>query len=249
MRNEADRLLEELEYIRSNAGTVGPDHSKVKKWVVDMRAFLAREGNVKRLKRFEQLGFVKGGSEMWQQDDQSQRNISRYKEELEKVEKILQETGELSGPSSGTSADEIMRELFFTPSEDEEQSEGSEDEAEEAVTEEPSLVEKAMDQKIEPNFELISKKHLSASAREQAVDQLMAQLNAEMKSAEPDWDKIQKTMGDLMGLKKTGELLDRLKAEVNTPGVTWEAVREIMAQVWSIRKEIIIDLLPTLFKS
>ena len=242
-------MLEELEHIRSNAGTVGPDHPKVKKWVVDMRAFLAREGNAKRSKRFEQLGFVKGGSEMWKHDDQSQRNISRYKDELEKVEKILEETGELSGPSSGSSADEIMRELFFTASEDQEQPEESEDEAEEAVTEEPSPVEKTMDQKIEPNFEVISKKHLSTSAREQAVDQLMAKLNAEMKSAEPDWDKIQATMGDLMGLKKTGELLDRLKAEVNTPGVSWEAVREIMAQVWSIKKEIIIDLLPTLLKS
>jgi len=239
-------LLEELEHIRSNAGTVGPDHPKVKKWVVDMRAFLAREGNAKSLKRFEQLGFVKAGSEMWRQDDSGQRNISRYTQELEKVEKILQETGELSGPSSGSSADEIMRELFFTSSEDQEQPEESEDEVEEAVTEEPTPLEKTIDQKIEPNFEVISKKHLSASTREQAVDQLMTNLNTEMKSAEPDWDKIQKTMGDLMGLKKTGELLDRLKAEVNTPGVTWEAVREIMAQVWSIRKEIIIDLLPTL---
>jgi len=238
--------LEELEDIRSNAGTVGPDHPKAKKWIVNMKAFLAREGNTKRLKRFEQLGFVKAGSEMWRQDDSGQRNISRYKQELEKVEKILQETGELSGPSRGSSADEIMRELFFTPPEEEKQPETSEDEAEETDAEEPSLVEKTMDQKIEPNFEVISKKHLSASAREQAVDQLMTNLNTEMKSAEPDWDKIQKTMGDLMGLKRTGELLDRLKAEVNTPGVTWEAVREIMAHVWSIRKEIIIDLLPTL---
>ena len=241
--------MEELESIRSNAGTVGPDHPKAKKWVVDMRAFLTREGNAKTLKRFEHLGLVKGGSEMWGQYDEGQPNMSRYREELEKIEKMLQETGELSGPSSGSSADEIMRELFLTPPEDDEQPEESEDQAEEAVTEKPSLVEKTMDRKIEPNFKPISKKHLSASTREQAVDQLMANLNAEMKSAEPDWDKIQTTMGDLMGLRKTGELLDRLKAEANTPGVTWEAVREIMAQVWSIRKEIIIDLLPTLLKS
>ena len=241
--------MEELEYIRSNAGTVGPDHPKVKKWVADMRALLTRDGNAKRLKRFEQLGFVKGGSEMWSQYDEGQRNISGYKEELDKVDKILQETGELSEPSSGSSADEILRELFFTPSEDENQPEESERKTDKTVTEETTPLEKAMDQKIEPNFDVISKKHLAASAREQAVDQLMAELNAEMKSAEPDWENIQKTMADLMGLKKTGELLDRLKAEVNTPGVTWEAVREIMTEVWSIRKEIIIDLLPTLLKS
>jgi hypothetical protein len=249
MKNEADRLMEELEHIRSNAGTVGPDHPKVKKWVGDMRALLTRDGNAKRLKRFEQFGFVKGGSEMWSQYDEGQRNISAYKEELDKVAKILEETGELSQPSSESSADEILRELFFTPSEDDNQPEEREEKTDKTATQETPPLEKAMDQKIEPNFEVISKKHLAPSAREQAVDQLMAELNTEMKSAEPDWDKIQKTMADLMALKKTGELLDRLKAQVNTPDVTWETVREIMAELWSVRKEIIIDLLPTLLKS
>jgi len=106
-----------------------------------------------------------------------------------------------------------------------------------------------MDQKIEPNFDVITKQHLSASAREKAVDRMMADLTKEMKSTDPDWQKIQGVMGDMMGLKKTGELLEKLKANVNTPGVKWETVREIMAELWSIRGEIVIDLLPTLLKS
>jgi hypothetical protein len=77
----------------------------------------------------------------------------------------------------------------------------------------------------------------------------MGELNSEMKSADPDWNKIQDVMGGLMGLKKTGELLDQLKGEVNKRGAKWETVRPIMAELWSIKKDIIIDLLPTLLKA
>ncbi len=106
-----------------------------------------------------------------------------------------------------------------------------------------------MDQNVEPNFEAIKKQHLSASARDEAVDKLMDDLKAEMKSSEPDWGKIQNVMADMMGLKKTGEVLERLKANINTPGVSWETVREIMAELWAIKKDIVIDLLPTILKT
>jgi len=247
MRNEADRLLEDLEYIRSNAGTVGPDHPQVRKLIAEMGTYLSREGNTKGLKRFEQLEFVKGGSEMWSQYDINQRSLRKYKADLEKLEKILEEMGGRSGPSDGSSADQKMRELFLTPDEEIAQEE-IEDKTEREIVEDPPTMESAMNQKIEPNFETITKQHLSASAREQAVDGLMAELNAEMKSSEPDWEKIQGIMGDLLGLRRTGELLDRLKAEVSSPGVKWESVRELLAHLWSIKKEIVMDLLPTLLK-
>jgi len=280
MNNDADQLLEDLDHIRSNAGTVGPDHPKVKKWVGEARSYLTREGNRKSLKKFDQLEFVKGGSEMWSQYSITQGNIRKYKAELDKVETILEKIGGRSRPSSESSADEKMRELFLTPDEETTEEETEVEtltETEEEIIEQAevetqleALVEKnlvesrdegerenrgkllslenAMDQKIDPNFEAVTKQHLSASTREGAVDQLMAELSAEMKSLDPDWEKIQRVMGNMMGLKKTGELLDRLKAEVNNPEVKWEAVRKLMAQLWSIKKEIIIDLLPTLLK-
>jgi hypothetical protein len=77
----------------------------------------------------------------------------------------------------------------------------------------------------------------------------MDDLKTHMKSSEPDWEKIQGVMRDMMGVNKTGELLERLNATTNTPGVPWEIVRDSMAQLWSIKKEIIIDLLPTLLKT
>ena len=248
MRSEADRLLEDVEHIRSNAGTVGPDHSQVRKLVTEVRGFLSREGNTKGLKRFEQLELVKGGSEMWSQYEIDQRSLRKYKNDLEKLETILREMGAQSGPSDESSADQKMRELFLTP-EQETPQEQSNGETEGEVMKEPLPAINGMDQKVEPNFGAITKKHLSASAREQTIDGLMAELNTEMKSADPDWEKIQKIMADLLGLRKTGDLLDRLKAEVKSPDVTWENVREILAQLWSVNKDIVVDLLPTLLKS
>jgi hypothetical protein len=293
MRNEADQFFEDLEYIRSNAGSVGPDHPKVKKWVAEVREYLKREGNPRDLKKFEQLEFVRRGAEMWSQNNVSPGNIRKYQTQLDQVETILAKMVE---PSSQSSADQKLRELFLTPEEestDEDPLEEAEVETQvetlveknliesrneeealeetEVETQVEALVEKTlveekgerqiaisegflnlenvMNQKIEPNFETVTKQHLSPPARERAVDQLIAELSTEMKSLDPDWDKIQRVMGSLMGLKKTGELLERLKAETNNPGVKWEAVRKIMGQLWSIKKEMVIDLLPTLLET
>lgn len=269
MKNEADRLLEDLDDIRSNSGTTGPGHPKVNKWVGEVRNLLTHEGNRKKLKRFEHLEFVKGGSEMWSQDVISPGNVKKFKAELETIERILKE---MAGPSEATSegsADQKMRELFLTSDDEEANEEAQEetpeeilldtevetptestDKGKEEIIEEESLnLEKTMDQKIDPNFEAVTKQHLSASARTQTIDQLMGELNSEMKSADPDWNKIQDVMGGLMGLKKTGELLDQLKGEVSKRGAKWETVRPIMAELWSIKKDIIIDLLPTLLKA
>ena len=178
----------------------------------------------------------------------SQGDMRKLKADFESVQTILEDMGGGSGPSGESYADQKMRELFLESTEEVPETETTDEEKSE-VTKEPPTLEIAMNEKIEPNFEVITKQHLSASVRDQAVDRLMTELNSEMKSSNPDWEKIQRVMGDLMGLKKTGELLDQLKTEVNKRGVKWESVREIMAKLWAIKKEIIIDLLPTLLKS
>lgn len=289
MKNEADQLLEDLDYIRSNAGTAGPDHPTVKKWIGEVRSCFTREGNKKNLKKFERLESVKGGSEMWNQYAINPGNVRKFKAELDIVQGILRKIAGPSEPDGESSADQKMRELFLTPEEEsteeeapketqEETPEETQDETQdenevenqvEALVEERLIetkderdqeekietvedvieLEKTMDQKIEPNFEAVTKQHLSTSAREKAVDQLMDDLKTQMKSSEPDWEKIQGVMGDMMGLKKTGELLERLNANLNTPGIPWDMVRENMAQLWSIKKEMIIDLLPTILES
>ena len=78
MKNEADQLLEDLDYIRSNAGTAGPDHPKVKKWIGEVRSCVTREANKKNLKKFERLESVKGGSEMWSQYAINPGNVRKF---------------------------------------------------------------------------------------------------------------------------------------------------------------------------
>ncbi|NIO05677.1 MAG: hypothetical protein GTN74_14055 [Proteobacteria bacterium] len=262
MRSEVDQLLEDLEYIRSNAGSIGPDHPKVKKWVGEVRSYLNREKNTKGLKKFEQMDFVKGGTEMWSQNTISRGSIRNYKADLDRIEGILEK---MEGSSSDSSPDEKIKELLFASSEEPTPEEIPVDaqidslvedapvetrkEEEKKAIKEPLRLESTMDQNVEPNFEAIKKQHLSASARDEAVDKLMDDLKAEMKSSEPDWGKIQNVMADMMGLKKTGEILERLKANVNTPGVSWETVREIMSELWAIKKDMVIDLLPTILKT
>ncbi|NIM98119.1 MAG: hypothetical protein GTO24_08590 [candidate division Zixibacteria bacterium] len=257
MRSEPDQLLEDLEYIRSNAGSVAPDHPKAKKWVAEVMSYLGREGNASGLKKFERLEFVRHGAEVCSRHNVTQGSIRKYKADLDKVEVIL----EKMRPLDKSSADEKMRELFLNPDEESREAETPEEAGVETVLEktlvenkgvrekEPVLSEKAMEEKIESNFEAITKRHLSGAAREKVIDGLMGELSAHMKSPDPDWEKIQGVMGGLLGLKKTGELLERLKAEVKNPGAKWETVRQIMSQLWSIKKEIIIELLPRLLKS
>lgn len=110
-------------------------------------------------------------------------------------------------------------------------------------------LEGVMDQRIGPNFNHVTEQHLSVSSREEAVDQLMGELGAEMKSLDPDWERIQRVMGGLLGLKKTEELVERLKAEIRNPDVKWEAVRKLMSQLYWIKKEMVIELLPSLLES
>ena len=224
------------------------DHSEMFR-VVGLSAYEKLGLLEKQIEEFSPSAFaiVKDDNRLKVERIAEEHNVRAYTG-LEGLEKMLEELGGGSDRSDGSSADQKMRELFLTPEEETDKGEG-ESETKTDSTEEPPPLEKAMGKKVEPNFETITKQHLSASARDQAVDGLMGELNAEMKSPDPDWDKIQRIMGDLLGLKQTGELLDRLRAETNTPGVKWESIREIMAQLWSIKKEIIIDLLPTLLKS
>jgi hypothetical protein len=259
MQNEVDRLLEDLDYIRDNAGNVGPDHPKVQKWVAEVRDYLDLQGNKDELKKFEQLGFVKSGIRMWIQQNVTPGGIRKYCADLDKTRVVLEKT---AGSRVTLSADEKMRELYLNPDQETEGEESleaaeeetvadralveSKDEDEKQNMKQPQQSEKTMDEQIEPSFEAVTTQHISPSTREKTVDQLMAELSAEMKSLDPDWAKIQQVMGGLLGLKKTEELVERLKAEVKNPDVKWEPIRKLMFQLWSVKKDIIIELLPDL---
>lgn len=105
-----------------------------------------------------------------------------------------------------------------------------------------------MDERIAPDFEALTKKHLSSSARSQEIDRLMAELEGELKKPKGDPRKTRKIMGDLLGLQHASDLLDRLEAEVGRPNASWEPIRDLLAQLWSVKREMLIELLPVLLK-
>jgi hypothetical protein len=161
----------------------------------------------------------------------------------------------MAQPSDQLSADEKMRELFMSPENTEEdapqeaEGEKAEDEGHEGdkeIIEAPVVIAKPMGEKIELDFETVTEQQLSVSNRERTVDQLLEELGAEMKSLDPDWEKLQQVIGALLGLKRTEELVERLSAQAKNPEVKWEPIRKLMSQLWSIKKDLVIDLLPSL---
>jgi hypothetical protein len=252
MTDEVDQLVEDLHYLRSNAGSVGPDHPKAQKWITEVRGFLGRQGKKSGLREFERLEFVKSGAGMWRRQNITETDIGRYKADLGKVGAILENMAE---PSDQLSADQKMRELFMSPenTEDETLQEAEGEKAEKAghegeteIARGPAVIGKPMGEEIEPDFETVTEQHLSVSNRERTVDHLLEELGAEMKSLDPDWEKIQQVMGALLGLKRTEELVERLSAQAKNPEVKWEPIRKLMLQLWSIKKDLVIDLLPSL---
>jgi hypothetical protein len=105
-----------------------------------------------------------------------------------------------------------------------------------------------MEERIEPNFEVLGKNHLSTSVRNQEMDRLMAELEGELKKPKGDLRKTRQIMGDLLGLQHAADLLDRLEAEAGRPNAAWEPVRDLMAQLWSVKRELLLELLPPLLK-
>jgi hypothetical protein len=252
--DEVGQLLEDLDDFRGNAGSVGPDHPKAQKWITEVRGFLGRQGNKSGLRGFERLEFVKSGAQMWRRQDITEADIGTHKADLGKIGAILEG---MAQPSDQLSADEKMKELFMNPDEEdtgeetlqETEAESAAEEANEddtKIAKGPAVMEKATDEKIEPDFGNVTQEHLSVSNRDRAVDHLIEELGAEMKSLDPDWEKIQQVMGGLLGLKRTEELVERLRAQAKNPEAKWEPIRKLMSQLWSIKKDLVIDLLPSL---
>lgn len=74
----------------------------------------------------------------------------------------------------------------------------------------------------------------------------MAQLEAELKRPDSSVEAAQGVMTELLAFKRLGGVLDRLRAEASKSDAPWESVREAMAELWAVRKDLLIDLLPSL---
>ena len=80
------------------------------------------------------------------------------------------------------------------------------------------------------------------------VEELLMQLEEQIKDPDVEMRKVQKTMEELLRVKGRKALLQRLTEEIKDPTVPWGKVRELMKGVWDIDRKLLIEILPDLLE-
>lgn len=80
------------------------------------------------------------------------------------------------------------------------------------------------------------------------VEDLLMQLEEQIKDPDVEMRHVQKTMEELLRVKGRKALLQRLTDEIKDPTVPWGKVRELMKGVWDIDKKLLIEILPDLLE-
>jgi type IV secretory pathway VirB10-like protein len=80
------------------------------------------------------------------------------------------------------------------------------------------------------------------------IEELLMQLEEQIKDPDVEMRKVQKTMEELLRVKGKKALLQRLTEEIKDPTVPWGKVRELMKGVWDIDKKLLIEILPDLLE-
>jgi hypothetical protein len=85
-------------------------------------------------------------------------------------------------------------------------------------------------------------------SQEGRVEELLMQLEEQIKDPDVEMRRVQKTMEELLRVKGRKALLQRLTEDIKDPTVPWGKVRELMKGVWDIDKKLLIEILPDLLE-
>ena len=85
-------------------------------------------------------------------------------------------------------------------------------------------------------------------SEEETVEELLLQLEEQIKDPGVEMRKVQKTMEELLRVKGKKALLQRLTQEIKDPTVPWGKVRGLMKGVWEIDRKFLISILPDLLE-
>jgi type IV secretory pathway VirB10-like protein len=80
------------------------------------------------------------------------------------------------------------------------------------------------------------------------VEELLLQLEEQIKDPDVEMRKVQKTMEELLRVKGKKALLQRLTEEIKDPTVPWGKVRGLMKGVWEVDRKFLIAILPDLLE-
>jgi vacuolar-type H+-ATPase subunit I/STV1 len=89
---------------------------------------------------------------------------------------------------------------------------------------------------------------ITVRSEEGKIEELLQQLEEQIKNPDVEMRKVQKTMEELLRVKGKKALLQRLTQETKDTTVPWFKIRELMRGVWEIDRKLLIDLLPDLLE-
>jgi len=223
VKAEVERLLEGLGELREDRRSIGPHHPKFVEWVGAVRQCLEHRGDRAALDRFERLRVARSANGMWRREVLSG---------LDEVEGLLRTLAAAEPPIPAKNPSPSGREPGRRTCAAGRPVVSSPPAPEATVTQSPDPIPRPSPQ----------------PGRFKAMEVLLGDLGEELKRPDGDLGKIQKMMGDLLDLKKTGDLVERALSASAEPGARWEAVRAPLAQLWAASREIVLDLLPALLK-
>lgn len=85
-------------------------------------------------------------------------------------------------------------------------------------------------------------------AADEKLKLLLKQLEKDLQDPGADLRVVQKTMEELLKVKRKQSLLSRLMSEAQDPKASWGKIKELMKGVWDADKEILVDVLPDLLQ-
>ena len=83
---------------------------------------------------------------------------------------------------------------------------------------------------------------------EDRLEELIQQLEEQIKDPNVKMRKVQKTMEELLRVKGKKALLQRLTQETRDPTVPWGKIKGLMKGVWEIDRKFLMDILPDLLE-
>ena len=234
MNMEIERLIEGLVALREDSRAIGPHHPKFVEWLAAVRQCLSHQGDRATLDRFETLPATRTANGMWRREELPPGELKEFLTSLDQAEAILRES---------VAQDPLKGSKLSSRSDREPERRSEADRSPEAAR--PSRKEPVMNKAADLSGRPAPS---PGGGRGKAMEGLLADLGEELKRPEGDLAKIQKMMGDLLDLKKTGDLVDNLLAAAAAPGARWDTVRAPLAQLWATNREIVLDILPALLK-
>lgn len=226
-RKKVQRLLDDVKELRH--GGLDHQHPRFKEWrTAVQRALNALLGEDSRTtERFKDLQFKSKSDRMWRgQEDTGTGDRTTFLRDLDKARDLLEQA--LKEPpravESRKKVDEAPVEL--------------QDEAE-PEPEEQSDADEVISEAVERREDM---------AADEKLKLLLKQLEKDLQDPGADLRVVQKTMEELLKVKRKQSLLSRLMSEAQDPKASWGKIKELMKGVWDADKEILVDVLPDLLQ-